>query len=192
MRVCDSVSILIVISALTFVVRCSSTDSEQMCGMASISIDGTNSCLAFEHEGLTDTQRTSVQDKVSRAMRAVNSIMPVDNLLVRIIDDPRLVIPGLGIGGYNPSETEILIVIDTSFTGLNDSLDVYLFPLIAHEAHHAKRRLSVGYGTSLFQAMVSEGLADHFAMQVAGVEPPPWSVALTGQELEDWKAMDPV
>lgn len=189
MRTYNTISILFVISVLTFLSQCSSSDREQMCGAGSMSIAGTNSCLSFEHKGLSDTQQVSIQDKVAQAMLAVNRIMPVDNLLIRIIDDPRLVIPGLGIGGYNPSETEILIVIDTSFTDLERSLEGYLFPMIAHEAHHAKRRLSVGYGTTLFEAMVSEGLADHFSMQVAGIEPPPWSVVLTGQELEDWKGI---
>lgn len=34
--------------------------------------------------------------------------------------------------------------------------------------------------------MISEGLADHFSIEVYGIDPPIWSLALTGTDLEEW------
>lgn len=186
MRIEYTIQRVLLLVAVVPLMHCSGNDKVSGCASGAKPIAGTNSCLTFEHEELSNTQRSAIEVQVTSAMRAVNRLMPVDELLIRIIDDPRLAIPGLGIGGYNPSEQEILLVVDTAFPDLENSLDTYLFPIVAHEAHHAKRRLSVGYGTTLLEAMVSEGLADHFSIQVAGNEPPPWSVAVTGQELQGW------
>ena len=58
--------------------------------------------------------------------------------------------------------------------------------MLAHEMHHAKRRRTVGYGSSLLEASASEGLADSFAMEITGNGPPLWSVVLTGSDLDNW------
>jgi len=39
---------------------------------------------------------------------------------------------------------------------------------------------------TLFEAAVSEGLADHFSIEVAGIIPPLWIVALTSKDVQHW------
>jgi uncharacterized protein YjaZ len=53
---------------------------------------------------------------------------------------------------------------------------------VAHEAHHAARWRGPGYGTTLLEALVTEGLADHFAIERLGVPVPPWSNAVAREE----------
>lgn len=52
--------------------------------------------------------------------------------------------------------------------------------MLAHELHHAMRWNACGYGETLGEAIVSEGLADAFAEMLTGLAPPPWTAALDG------------
>ena len=42
-----------------------------------------------------------------------------------------------------------------------------------------------GYGQSLLEALISEGLADHFAVALLRIPPPPWTHALTAEQLDN-------
>ncbi|MEH5143237.1 DUF2268 domain-containing putative Zn-dependent protease [Enterobacter cloacae] len=46
--------------------------------------------------------------------------------------------------------------------------------MFTHELHHAARWNGPGYGSSLGEALVSEGLAGHFVIQVFGGQPEAW------------------
>ncbi len=48
------------------------------------------------------------------------------------------------------------------------------------------RHRTAGFSSNLFEAMILEGLADHFSVEVAGVAPPIWSTALTDEQLAIW------
>jgi uncharacterized protein YjaZ len=61
---------------------------------------------------------------------------------------------------------------------------------VAHELHHTSRiRTGPGYGKTLGEALVTEGLADHFASEAFPDTPPqPWDNALSkDQEAELWR-----
>ena len=52
--------------------------------------------------------------------------------------------------------------------------------------HHVARFRAGRFSSNLFEAMINEGLADHFSIEVAGTDPPIWSRALTAQQLATW------
>lgn len=54
--------------------------------------------------------------------------------------------------------------------------------VLAHELHHCMRTRGPGYGETLAEALISEGLADHFDHEVWGKEPQLWSIALTDEQ----------
>lgn len=72
--------------------------------------------------------------------------------------------------------------IDPAYAETAQLLPERLTHLAAHELHHAKSWRGPGYGQTLHEAMVSEGLADHFAIELLGVPAPPWSDALPRAE----------
>ena len=147
---------------------------------------GFDSYMYLEDGGQLDAQRQTIEEKLQEAVTRVNAIMPTEGINFRVRASSKDVIPEIGVGGFNPAADEVILWIDPLFPQLNQSLDVELAPIIAHEMHHAKRRRSVGYGTTLLEALISEGLADSFSIELMGITPPLWSTALTGSELDNW------
>ena len=114
----------------------------------------------------------------------VDSAIRVGAIQATVFADAQRAIPGWGMGGYAPNAAQIEIVIDPNFPGLADLLPQRLPQIAAHEMHHAVRWRGPGYGTTLLETMVSEGMADHFAVELLGVPLAPWSDALSGNEIE--------
>ena len=54
--------------------------------------------------------------------------------------------------------------------------------MVVHELHHALRWDAVGYGRTLGEAIVSEGLAGRFVQELFGGEGEPWDRALTEEQ----------
>lgn len=179
-------TVLVFLGILSLLSGCSNSDDAQLCDSSLAVTLPNNICLVLEHEQLAETHREIIENKIRSGINTITSLMPIDNLSIRIIENPQLVIAEIGIGGYNPDEQEVILAIDANFNDLDNTLEENLIAQLAHEIHHAKRRRFVGYGNTLLQAAVSEGLADHFSIEVAGIDPPPWAVAITGDELQNW------
>lgn len=160
-----------------------------------MSLCESESAILLENGGcllIEDTQLSAVSSLIEQVVKGsineIHSVMPIDGVNVRIVSDRRHIIPEIGVGGFNPNENELLIAIDAQSSILTDVIEENLPFIVAHEAHHAKRRRSVGYGNTLLKAMITEGLADHFAMEITGQSPPPWSTALSDNQLDYWLA----
>ena len=162
-------------------------DEPEPCGGASSALLEAGSCLVFEDNGQFGDDRNLVERVVRQTVSSVNDLMPVDDVRIRVGISLSQTIPEIGIGGYASSGHEVLIFIDPYSSAVPASLETDLASALAHELHHAKRKRTVGYGLTLFEAAVSEGLADHFAKEVTG-KVPIWSEALTGDDLARWTA----
>ena len=133
---------------------------------------------------LEPTIRTLIQDTFDQAAGALD----VERLRFVVSADTARSIPGWGLGGYTLGPTEIDIVIDPSFPGLESVLASRLPTVVAHEIHHTVRWRSPGpYGT-LLDALVFEGMADHFAVQLLGADIPPWSEVLSQDDIDRYLA----
>ena len=104
------------------------------------------------------------------------------DVLVR--DDPRRVIPEIGIGGVAADRHTVFVALDPDHEKFDEAVERELFATLAHELHHVARHQAGVRGHTLFDALVNEGLADHFAIEVTGAQPPPWTVALTPEQAE--------
>jgi hypothetical protein len=88
------------------------------------------------------------------------------------------VIPELGYVGYAPKAGIIYLTLDPDNPKLSRNLGAPLERQITHEFHHALRWFGPGYGRTLLEALVSEGLAGQFVHEIFGSEPEPWECAL--------------
>jgi uncharacterized protein YjaZ len=99
------------------------------------------------------------------------------------------VIPELGIGGSALVRGAIDVVLDPTNANLKRSLDVgQLARTLCHEFHHCLRHESIGYGRTLGEALVSEGLADQFDRELNGGSGQIWDNALSDQQ---WRMLLP-
>jgi len=133
------------------------------------------------HEG-------TIRDLLDATFARAGGELPITDVTVTITSDASRAIPGWGIGGFTTGANSVDLHIDAGYPDLAQLLESRLPPLAAHELHHVVRVRGPGYGATLLGALVSEGLADQFALELYGGSPPPWVVALEGTELEHWLA----
>ena len=117
-------------------------------------------------------------DRVSEAIEAAALQIALDPIELTLAFDARRAIPGWGVGGYSPGTDTLWMSLDPELRGTPGLIDERLPRMVVHELHHAARWRGPGYGFTLLDAMVAEGLADHFAVQVLGGAPAPWTDAL--------------
>lgn len=127
---------------------------------------------------------------VNRIVRvATDTVTPISEAVVLsdldivVVDQPKATIAGMGISGYSPGPHLAYVYLDPSFRNFANIIANQLGRTIAHELHHCIRSRGPGYGETLLEAMVSEGLADHFDLQIWRKHPNPWDTALTRRQL---------
>jgi hypothetical protein len=131
------------------------------------------------------------------ARRAFELLPHRGRIRIAIVLDADSTIPEIGVGGITHRRTgDVIVSIDgTPPGGLKAALETWVPGALAHELHHSSRiRMGPGYGITLAEALVTEGLADHFAAEVFPDTPPkPWDHALSAQqEAELWRKAQPV
>jgi Predicted Zn-dependent protease (DUF2268) len=135
-----------------------------------------------------DLERLAVRS----ARRAFELLPHRGRIRIAIALDPARSIPEIGVGGIAHRRTgDVIVSIDgTPPGGLKAALETWVPAALAHELHHSSRiRMGPGYGITLAEALVTEGLADHFVAEAFPDTPPqPWDHALSGeQETELWQ-----
>ncbi|MBA4492371.1 DUF2268 domain-containing putative Zn-dependent protease [Paracoccus sp. S1E-3] len=125
--------------------------------------------------------RAAAREAVAAAEE--HAALPRFDLVVR---DGKDVMTGWGIGGCAPAPGQIQITLDPA----RFAPEPFIRTLV-HELHHLIRWDGPGYGKTLGEALVSEGLAGHFVLQVLGGKPDPWdavapSDGLTRRAMNEW------
>jgi uncharacterized protein YjaZ len=117
------------------------------------------------------------------AEKKITNVLPLKNVDVVVMDNPEYAIPEIGVGGHTYSPNYIVISLDPTFTNFQNVLRTELLDTLAHELHHAVRWQAVGYGQTLLEAIISEGLADHFAAEITKRKDiHPWDKALNEEQ----------
>lgn len=178
-RIGASVAVLLSLS-------CSDPAGPDLCRQdAAIRIEN-NSCLVFENAGSLIAHRGLIEDEVRQTLLIVRTLLAVSGVSIRVTPGPDYIIPEIGLGGRTNGTDEVHLTVDSNHPALATSVQTELQPLLAHELHHVARHRAFGFSGNLLEAMVMEGLADHFSLETGRVEPPPWAVALDDTSLEFW------
>jgi hypothetical protein len=159
-----------------------------------VSVGRISATIAPEAARLGDDTDIDLAAEVRTILEHLDELLRFESdVAVRIAVDADAVIPEIGVGGYtNPASGAVLISLDPeSSIGTEQSITVWLPATLAHELNHSKRILDgPGYGTTLGEAIVTEGLADAFALQAFPSTPPlPWANALQPADLDQFEAL---
>jgi Predicted Zn-dependent protease (DUF2268) len=138
---------------------------------------------------IAEADRISVLAALEIALPRIVSRLSIDRVDVVIgYVDPFWVIPAYGIGGFSHGKGRISITLAPGHPRFGDpERRERLAAVLAHELHHIARSRRAGYGRTLGEALVSEGLAQCFEVEI-GCPPPPYAVALRGDALRDFAA----
>ena len=135
--------------------------------------------LAHWRERLT-AQAHATHDRIAAHLPEETAMPPVDVVIERV---PGKTIPELGFGGHAFRRGCMSITLDPENPNFEASLASGQFTrTITHEFHHCLRHAGAGYGTTLGEAIVSEGLADHFDRQINGGSGQIWDHALEARQ----------
>ena len=99
------------------------------------------------------------------SMSAIRKLLPVAEVDVVVLAGGN-VIPELGMLGYAPDRHHIYITIDPENQNLLLNFEEEYRAALGHELHHCMRHSGPGYGTTLREALVSEGLACKFETEL--------------------------
>jgi uncharacterized protein YjaZ len=116
----------------------------------------------------------TIQRIVEDTLRQVIKVLPLTAVTIIVAPDPKRAIPKYGMGGYAPNANTVFIYLDLTFPEFSRVLSDRLRSTLVHEFHHCMRWRGPGYGRTLFEAIITEGLADHFALELLGTNHP-WS-----------------
>lgn len=140
--------------------------------------------IVFSSPSAFGSNQPVIQSHIETTFQQASREISLGGLVVTVNSNPSRLIPGWGLGGFTQNATNVEIAIASDVSAA--TLAARLPPLAAHEFHHAARFRGPGYGATLLAAMVSEGLADHYASELSGQPLPPWVLALSGPEIDTW------
>ncbi|WP_407315953.1 DUF2268 domain-containing putative Zn-dependent protease [Pseudomonas sp. nanlin1] len=127
----------------------------------------------IDARGTLIDHRHWLHSRLLETYEKANTLMPLRPLDV-IVKAGIHVIPEKGHLGHAPEPGLIILTLDPTSAIFRANQDASLERMFAHELHHAARWDGPGYGASLGEALVSEGLAGVFAQEVCGGLPEPW------------------
>ncbi|WP_420962547.1 DUF2268 domain-containing putative Zn-dependent protease [Brucella sp. IR073] len=133
----------------------------------------------LEASGELGDFRAEIIENFEAAYRLLSTFLPpprLDILIQRLTGET---IPEMGIVGHAYRGTLFGMVVDPDNPNFTDSLgNGALQRQIIHEVHHCLRMAGPGYGWTLGEALVSEGLAGQFVRKLFGSAPEPWERAV--------------
>jgi len=117
----------------------------------------------------------------------VKELFDLPGVDIVVADIPQHTIDETGVGAFVATKHFMRISIDPEHENVQQNLASEIKSSVAHELNHCSRWHSVGRADTLLQALVEEGLAVHFSMQITSCDPKPWCTAIQGEQLEKLK-----
>lgn len=140
--------------------------------------------------------RSWLRDRLVDAYTKACELLPLLPIDV-VVKAGKFVIPEKGHVGYAPDPGKVFVTVDPDNPALMTNSNSSLERMLVHELHHSARWDGPGYGSSLGEALVSEGLAGHFVQEVYGGPAEPWESveidkirAHIARAARDWEASD--
>lgn len=120
------------------------------------------------------------------AKKIATKELKADQIDIIFVSAPTLAMPEYGIGGNSAGPNHIYISFDPSSKNITK---LRLFETLLHELHHCMRWRTQGYGDTLGEAMISEGMACLYEQEHAQELPIYAKVKLSENEIAQAKEL---
>lgn len=128
--------------------------------------------------------RAQIISEIEAARAAVSTLVEthaIDILIQRVAGAG---IPEIGMVGHAYRKNLFALTFDPDNANFDRCVaDATIRRQVTHEVHHCLRRAGPGYGRTLGEALVSEGLAGQFTRRLFGNPPEPWERACNAATL---------
>lgn len=118
--------------------------------------------------GELDDLKSMISSAVEKSVKIAEKDLDINQIDIFFVSASESIIPEYGIGGRTPGPNHIYLTLDPDSDLLSED---HLVETLLHEMHHAMRWRSSGYGITLGEAMVSEGLACMYESVYRGTVP---------------------
>ena len=129
---------------------------------------------------------SQIVGSIKEGIENTSKLVEVTDVEFRVLVFPERTIPRIGMSGVAADKKHIYILLDPNHPKLYEAVTRHIVETIPHEYHHTLRNRNVGPNKNLFDALITEGLACHFAMEVCNIPPPKYCVAYSPEELGMW------
>jgi uncharacterized protein YjaZ len=152
--------------------------------------------LSTQARQLASSAGASLSQLVASALSHINTLLPGQPTTI-VVDtgNPSSLIPQAGANGFtSPATGEISLQLGrTAQSSLPRTLGLWFPRDLAHEVSHSVRILGgTGFGTTLLQQTITEGIATAFDQAAFPGPPDPWDQAITpAQECMLWEKAKP-
>ena len=138
----------------------------------------------LEASGDLDEVRPAIIRNFEAAYATLSALLPPPRLDILVQRLAGRTIAEMGILGHAYRDTLFSMTVDPDNPNFAQSIeDGALHRQILHEVHHCMRMAGPGYGWTLGEALVSEGLAGRFVRELLGNPPEPWEQAVSPESL---------
>ncbi len=136
--------------------------------------------------GELDNLVEMINKSLNKVIPIVEKELKAEKIDVIFISAAALAIPEYGIGGNSPGPNHLYVSFDPNSDKITqDGLNETLF----HEIHHCMRWRNPGYGETLGEAMISEGMACLYEEEHCGKAPIYAKISLEADQLTKAKKL---
>ncbi len=143
--------------------------------------------IVLTASGRLEKYKDRIIKTAKESVKIIGKKISLPDVDVVFYDNPSNTIPHLGISAFTNNANLVLVSLNPDFKQFKKTIGKEIIRILAHEFHHCARLKGAGYGNTLFEAMISEGLADHFELEVTGKKPQAWDTTLTAKQLINMK-----
>lgn len=127
-----------------------------------------------------------IEAALAEALPVVEEELKANEIDIFFLSAPGLAMPDYGIGGNSPGPNHIYI----SFDPTSDKITKQgIIETLLHEIHHCMRWRKPGYGETLGEAMITEGLACLYEQEHSGHPPIYATTELHNKEINKAREM---
>jgi len=132
------------------------------------------------------SHKEAIEKAFDSALIAITEKLDVHNITVNIVSKdlgPGHTLREL-VNGFAWSRDTVDIFVNPSHPDIDTLLEKAMKRYLGHELHHAKRYEGPGFGTTFFDSLIFEGIAQHFERELVETDPEEYRYGISPEKLQ--------